>query len=359
MGKLILIFILLSTQAFGKTHPPTVLKKSKKKIKELKKSILQHDKKIINLRKSIESLESSLGDKNKKFLRTSVEKNKVEKQLISLKRNQDQNEKILSKLEEEINISLESMVVAKLNSSNTMKSLIERELLSNMYTSQSNLLARLKLKNSHLATQVLALERSYRSFDELEGRLTQIIIDLEDRKRRLADSYLEESRAKSDKSTLMERYQVRLKKNRPKAKKTKKIGRNLKEILAMPYIGKMISPVLGESKTRAKGEGIEFSSSSDLSLRAPLDGTVAYAGSLGSYGNLIIFDHGREIRTILLGDVDARLTKGMKVQQGQIVGVAKNYQKPEKKVYFEVRMKNKAQESAHWLKTSERKQITL
>ncbi|MCY4523380.1 MAG: peptidoglycan DD-metalloendopeptidase family protein, partial [Halobacteriovoraceae bacterium] len=63
-----------------------------------------------------------------------------------------------------------------------------------------------------------------------------------------------------------------------------------------------------------------------------------YSGELASYGNIVMIDHGKGTRSVILGDFDPMVKKGMDVAKGDGLGKTKKIQKDGfGNIYFEVR----------------------
>ena len=79
-------------------------------------------------------------------------------------------------------------------------------------------------------------------------------------------------------------------------------------------------------------------------------GKVIYSGTLSTFGNVVVIDHGKEMRSVILGDFKVDVKKGAKVQIGQVLGYARLRSGEEGKVYFEVRKKNKVYKTINLIK---------
>lgn len=93
-------------------------------------------------------------------------------------------------------------------------------------------------------------------------------------------------------------------------------------------------------------------------VRAPGAGEVVFCGELASYGNVVIMDHGDEIRTVVLGNFYPKIKKNDKLQMGDIIGYTVVDSEKKNTVLFEVRKKMVTQNSIHWLnKTNLKKKL--
>ena len=66
-----------------------------------------------------------------------------------------------------------------------------------------------------------------------------------------------------------------------------------------------------------------------------------YQGTLSNFGNVVMIDHGKETRSIILGKFIPKLSKGAVVKAGDVVGYTRDSRNQEEKLYFEVRKRIK------------------
>ena len=91
-------------------------------------------------------------------------------------------------------------------------------------------------------------------------------------------------------------------------------------------------------------KGINYKFKKKSKILATYGGKVVYSGELASYGNIVMIDHGRGTRSIILGDFNPHVKKGRVVEQGDILGRTAKMQKRDLgNVYFEVREDNNIQ----------------
>lgn len=95
--------------------------------------------------------------------------------------------------------------------------------------------------------------------------------------------------------------------------------------------------------------GLDFDVAYGTALRAPADGTVAFAGRLRGFGTLLILDHGGGYHTLYAHLSGIGVAPGAKVQAGDAVaqtGDSGSLQGP--MLYFELRVSGKTQDPAAW-----------
>jgi septal ring factor EnvC (AmiA/AmiB activator) len=112
--------------------------------------------------------------------------------------------------------------------------------------------------------------------------------------------------------------------------------------LALPVSGP--ASIQEARRAESDGPGLEFSSSRGAAVRAAAAGRVAFAERYGSYGQIVILDHGDRFYTVYggLGGVDVQV--GDDVSKSARLGSA-----AAEPVYFEVRRGTKTQEARGWL----------
>lgn len=87
-----------------------------------------------------------------------------------------------------------------------------------------------------------------------------------------------------------------------------------------PINGRVISP-FGPQQGGIRNDGINIASPEGTPIKAAAPGTVVYAGNeLRGYGNLVIIRHPEEFLTAYAHQKHLNVSKGAKVQQGQIIG---------------------------------------
>jgi septal ring factor EnvC (AmiA/AmiB activator) len=115
------------------------------------------------------------------------------------------------------------------------------------------------------------------------------------------------------------------------------------------FAKKFVFPVKDFKLFKRRKNGVNFVYSKSQDLYSPKLGKVVYVGELASYGKVIVIEHANDMRSVLLGTVNPTVKKNQEVDYGQKVGrlVAKNHKNY---LYFEIRKKNKVQNTLAFLK---------
>jgi murein DD-endopeptidase MepM/ murein hydrolase activator NlpD len=112
--------------------------------------------------------------------------------------------------------------------------------------------------------------------------------------------------------------------------------------LALPVSGP--ASIQEARRAESDGPGLEFSSSHGAAVRAAAAGRVAFAERYGSYGQIVILDHGERYYTVYGGLSHVEVQVGDDVSKSARLGAA-----GAEPVYFEVRRGTKTQEPRTWL----------
>ncbi len=121
----------------------------------------------------------------------------------------------------------------------------------------------------------------------------------------------------------------------------------------------LIPPLESFVNYKSGDKGVTFKYESRAPIKASAGGKVVYAGELASYGKVVMIDHGQEIRSVILGDIQIKASKGDQVKQGQILGYTLAEPGLKKSLYYEVRKKNVAQNTIALLEKSGNEDLGL
>lgn len=126
-----------------------------------------------------------------------------------------------------------------------------------------------------------------------------------------------------------------------------------------PFRGDIDWPVSGPVHRRfarttgpraAASNGIEIGSPEGTPAQAIHDGVVAFADTFAGFGNLVILNHGSQTFSLYGNLLDLAVTKGARVDQGQIVGRVGPAPAGPAGLYFELRVDGQPVDPLQWLK---------
>lgn len=208
---------------------------------------------------------------------------------------------------------------------------------------------KLKTKETELnsfETKIAEFDLKLTDLRKNEEELGQVIQELETRKKSAMETYL---------------TKVEKKKKMESVVQTKKLEKRIavvkKELSVAPVVEKRPDryfhrPVDDFLSYAASPKGVTFKYQSAQPVKAVGEGKVVFAGDLAAYGQVVLIDHGNDLRTVLLGKMDVRVKKNDSVRDGDVLAYTLNDSSGPQNLYFEVRKKNTAQNTILWLDQS-------
>jgi septal ring factor EnvC (AmiA/AmiB activator) len=205
-----------------------------------------------------------------------------------------------------------------------------------------------KLKSNE--EELTTFENKVKDFDvklaELrknEEELSHVITELESRKKVAMEKYMERVHDKkvAEKKLVRAKVESKLQKVREKLADASQIQQRPDR-----YFGRPVEDFLSYT---ASPKGVTFRYKSVQPVKAVGGGKVVFAGDLASYGQVVLIDHGSDLRTVLLGKMNIKVKKNDTVKDGDILAYTQSDLKESQNLYFEVRKKNTAQNTILWL----------
>lgn len=105
----------------------------------------------------------------------------------------------------------------------------------------------------------------------------------------------------------------------------------------------------GSSPT-APSNGIDIGAAEGAAVSVIHDGGVAFAGSFGGFGNLVIIEHGGQNFSLYGNLLDMSVTKGDRVERGQPIGTVGLAPAGSSELHFELRIDGQSVDPLQWLK---------
>ncbi|NOX30062.1 MAG: M23 family metallopeptidase [Actinobacteria bacterium] len=126
------------------------------------------------------------------------------------------------------------------------------------------------------------------------------------------------------------------------------------EVLTSDF-GLRSDPFTGESRMH---RGLDLSAPTGTPIRATAGGTVTWAGAQGSYGELVIIDHGGGIESRYAHQSRVGVQVGEAVEAGQVIGeVGSTGRSTGPHLHFELRINGEAIDPTPWLNDEKREAI--
>ena len=322
MGKLIvnltlffLVFNIANASIKGNFH-------------SLSKSLKNQSHKINQIKNQLIEIEKKLSNENAKYINN-------EKRYSDLEIEIDLNEKkikALALLIQQEKTSTHSIikliVIGQLNDQMKVQDVVAektlKKILKKIFFSIQNIQVLIDRNSSMLVKlrEKLAKQRNK------QQTLNRIIQTLEIEKQKIALVYLDKVQ-KND--FLNKKY------------KTNKIRKSLLKTATKKIRNNYISPIENYIDMQHKEKGITIKCRGTKPVISPRNGKVVYIGNLSAFGNVVILSHAKNIRSVLLGEFEPKIKKGQIVKKGQLLGYTTAQMSQIGKVDFEVRIKNKIQ----------------
>jgi len=205
-----------------------------------------------------------------------------------------------------------------------------------------------KLKTKE--NELLGFQAKVNEFDQKltslrlnEEELSQVIKELENRKKTAMEKYLAkvESKKKIESKVQGQKVHTRL-------AAVKKELSDAPMVVTRPdrFFAKPVEDFLSLTSSP---KGVTFKYNAVQPVKAVGSGKVVFAGDLASYGQVVLIDHGNDLRTVLLGKMNIKVKKNDTVRDGEVLAYTLNDSKEAQNLYFEVRKKNSAQNTILWL----------
>ena len=317
-------------------------------VKKLRNNITNLNNKIHLLITEIKDLDKRISEKNETYVQQMKEMEnideKVEDYKISLKKSASQ----ISKEYELTKIALNNYLM-EVGDSNKRDNLMEKKVYLELLEKKVSDLEKAQEESKNQLASLQSLENTLKNRKMEEGNLYKLIIDLENRKKEVSQKYIDLMEDKNVKQEKLDKIIVKIKAKRKIQKKSKN---------GKAPLFKLSLPLESYSEIKNSKLGVSLVYSETLPISAPYPGKVVYSGELASYGNVLILDHGKEVRSVLLGDIVPKVKKGDIVSKKQLIGYTISDLGTTKSLYFEVRKKDIAQNTSSWIEnTTEIKKI--
>lgn len=315
-----------------------------KSLKKLKDKISGLNNKINLLVAEIKDIDAKINQQNGKYVSQMKGLEELDQKLLVLN---TEFEVTSAKLLEERVKAKKAFHLYLIEKNNKYKerNLLEQKLYSEVLTKKMLELKQLDENSKIQRNKVQFLRKKVSKTKQEEESLYKLIVELENKKKVASQSYIdlmeEKNLQEGELDTLIAKQKVLRKKKRVKTAK----GRPL---------FKLNLPIDDYTELKRSKNGVTLSYKETSSLKAPYSGKVVYTGRLASYGKVIILDHGQDVRSVVLGDIVVKTKKGAVLKAGDVMGYTMADLGTIKNLYFEVRKKDTAQNTALWINKSDK-----
>ncbi len=327
MRFLLTFSLLISVSSYA------AFQRSRDELAKYRSEVMEMGARLLTLEKEIGSKNnlylSSLGQIKQFEADVKLYRDELKIKLSELGQAQIQNKKILQ------NYLLES--------ENDSTELWQRKVHLELLKQAQNKLKAKELEITGFQAKVSEFEDKLTVLHKNEDELGSVIKELEARKKIAQASYLAKVETKNKIETKVQNQKLE---NRIAA--VKKQLSEAPVIAKKPdrYFGRPVDDFLSYT---ASPKGVTFKYQATQPVKAVAEGKIVFAGDLAAYGQVVLIDHGNELRTVLLGKMNIKVKKNDTVRNGEVLAYTVNDTKEAQNLYFEVRKKNTAQNTILWL----------
>ncbi len=323
MTKILIIISISLNFAYGALKPHKSKSELDGSITNLKNKIFLNREQLKEIKLQIKNVDIKITQQNKEYLKTLKIKKDIDEAISKMQLEVDDLTSLIENVKNDLRVLVEVSLLNDLTDDQDVTQLaLQKELIKFLNIKVKELKS---LEKSLQSNSKILSENVYKFKEkvELENNLRDSLLNLESSKSELAKNYIK----------VDENYRVL-------RRKSKTIRSSRKKHLAS---GIHRPPIDDFFDYEFKSKGVTFFFQNRRPVKASTSGVVNYIGEIGNYGNVVMIDHGNEIRSVYLGDFVPKLSKGQQVNRNSIIGYTRK--KAEGRIYFEIRKKNKAQKT--------------
>lgn len=316
-------------------------------IRKLRDQVTDQANKMSQLAARIKDFDVRIGSTNNSFLKKNRDIEVLEKDLVSLKKTLKTSAQMISQEQKQVQLAFD-LYLLELSEVEHEKNLSKTTLRLELFQKKLNTLKKAQAQSTKQLNKLNSYQQKLANRKKEEQEIYALIIELENRKKDMSQQYVSELEKKN-------RWQSKLDKTLARSKVYQK--RKRKKTHKVDF--KFLLPLSDFVMAKRKKNGVTLKYAETVPVKSPGGGRVVYVGELASYGKVIIIDHGKDVRSVLFGDIVAKVHKNNFVKQGQLLGYTMGDPGTVKSVYYEVRKKNIVQNTLLWLDSNQRRSIKI
>lgn len=297
---------------------------------------------ILKIKTEIQQIDNSLVLKNKEYLQTMTKRQNLDIQVYEIENNLTSNIQILEEKKSGLDLLLKKALITSMTENDTEELMRNQILIKRIKSQKSEV--QLQIENEQkLRSSLIVLKSQFEEKSAVERDLYEVVNKLEAQKSKIVKTYLDYKERESEL------------RSRDRIVKTKARS-NIESDTFAQIQADFISPISAFLTKEHQEKGITYNVKNNEEILASKGGKVIHSGVLANYGNVMIIDHGNDIRSIYLGDMTPIVAKDDIVKAEQIIAKTNVTLKKESigKVYFEIRNKNKVQNTIKLVKLNNR-----
>jgi murein DD-endopeptidase MepM/ murein hydrolase activator NlpD len=331
-----LFLLVFSTSSFG----------ARKNVNTMKTELSNLSSKVNKVAAQIKSLDKRLAKTNDSYLVSVKEIELIEKSLQDLK------------------LGLKSNALKISTNYNNAKKALNLYLLESSDSENDNAVIHKKIYMEVLRKKLVDLQSAQKESNQLleaislydqkltetkagEEEIYNLIVELENAKKELSQDYISNLESKNHIEIELDKFKAV---QRAKAKQvTKKASPSTKVLIPMT------SPLDDYLELKKNKDAMVFKYKNAAAVNAPSAGKIVYTGELANYGNLIMIDHGSDVKSVILADMLIKVKKGDSVKKAQVIAYTVSDPGMVKSLHYEIRKKSKPINAFNWVSKTKKR----
>jgi murein DD-endopeptidase MepM/ murein hydrolase activator NlpD len=310
-------------------------------VKTLENNVAKRSREVNQIGAQIKTIEKKLGKTNESYIEKAQQFKLIDTKIATLKSDLSQSARKISSSFKKSRKVLHQYLLESTDQNNSDE-LLKRKIYLKVIQKRVNDLKQSQIESQKLLVMINDYEENLQRARINEEALYSVIVELEGKKKTLGQSYISKM---EDKNELEEQLELAIARKRAKKKKSyKKVSRSKVKI---DFDFK--NPISGYLSRKGSSQGVTYKYDKVSPVKSSEQGQVVYAGELASYGKVIMIDHGKDIRSVILGDINIKVKKGDFISRNGVLGYANVDPGLTKSLYYEIRKKNKVQNTINYL----------
>lgn len=338
----ILIAILISNSTF--------VLAATKSAKSLQRELTTQSSQVAKLAAQIKDLDQKLSQTNTKYI-SKVKAIEAIEQKIQLM--QSELKESAAKISNDYQNSQRALnlYLLELSDEDNEDALMHKEIYLEVFRKKILKLKKAQQVSNQLLETINLYDQKLTTTKSNEEIMYNLIVELENKKKEMSQEYISVLENKNQIEARIDQMKAKKRAYKKVYKKTKKSKKGVLFTVGMPLDS------FASAKKSKKGIILKFNQTSPV--KAPSSGKIVYTGELASYGNIIMIDHGKDVRSVIFGDMKIKAQKGDMVKKSQVIGYTLADPGIEKSLYYEIRKKNIAQNTVQWISGSSRNNLKI
>jgi septal ring factor EnvC (AmiA/AmiB activator) len=336
----LIVFFCFNQIAFSNIKKNKVYK-TKKQLKHLEGELIVNKSTLSKTKKSIFKIEKTLDRRNNSYLQNINILSVLERKISEINKVKDEQKVNFTNYFKELKRSYAYLLMNNLEQESNLENILTRKLFIKSLLNNLEEVNDILEQNKYLENRLSEITNRIEDYKKIGKELSTVMQELEGKKKNLITNYV----TITNKVDNLE-VQIYKKSNILKSSKTKKnksLSNNKKVFSKYSIYNQLIFPLGKFRNIEHAKKGVTFKYKGTHKVLSPGDGKVSYTGKLSSYGQVILIDHGNNFKSLVLGSLNFKVKKDMVVKKGDLIAFTKEKLIDKGSLYFEIRLKNKAQ----------------